>query len=318
MQIIEHSQLAPRQFERSVVTVGNFDGVHLGHQALLRRVVQRARERDAVSVVYTFHPHPLRVLNPAFCPPLLTAFEDRAARLASQGVDALVWARFDREYAAQEPEEFARRTLAGSLGAVEVWVGPDFAFGRGRRGSVEFLRREGRELGFALEVLPAFGLEGEAVSSTRIRQAVAEADFEAAQRLLGRPYALHGPVVRGAGRGRGLGFPTANVLVREECLPPPGVYAAWASWGDSCRPAALNIGPNPTFGAEETTVEAYLLDFGGDLYGAELELRPLAALRREIAFRTPADLVRQIAADVEETRRLLGLLGHRASEGGGS
>ncbi len=319
MRIIEYSQLAPRQFERSVVTVGNFDGVHLGHQALLRRVVERARGQQAASAVYTFHPHPLKILNPAFCPPLLTAFEDRAARIASQGIDALVWARFDRDYAAQEPEEFARQTLAGSLGTLELWVGPDFAFGRGRRGSIELLRTLGRELGFSVEVLPALGLGGEVVSSTRIRQAVAEADFETAQRLLGRPYALHGPVVRGAGRGHGLGFPTANVLVWEECLPPPGVYAAWAveaAQGAAPRAAALNIGANPTFGGSETTVEAYLLDYGGDLYGEELELRPVSALRGEIAFRTPADLARQIAKDVEETRRLLGL--REVSVGGGS
>ncbi|MDW7709320.1 MAG: bifunctional riboflavin kinase/FAD synthetase [Deferrisomatales bacterium] len=318
MHIIEHSQLVPGQFGRSVVTVGNFDGVHLGHQVLLRRVVERARGKRASSVVYTFHPHPLRVLNPAFCPPLLTAFEDRAARIAAQGLDVLVWARFDRDYAAREPEEFARETLAGSLGTRELWVGPDFAFGRERRGSLGLLRELGKELGFTVEVLPAFGLGGEVVSSTRIRQAVAEADFETAERLLGHPYTLHGPVVRGAGRGRGLGFPTANVLVREECLPPHGVYAAWATepgGGASPRPAALNIGHNPTFGGAETTVEAYLLDFGGDLYGEELELRPVTALRGEIAFRTPADLSRQICKDVEETRRVLGLRDLTASGG---
>ncbi len=315
MRIIEHSQLAPRQFERSVLTLGNFDGVHRGHQALLRRVVDRAQARRATAVVYTFHPHPLKVLNPAFCPPLLTAFEERAARIAAEGVDALVWARFDRDYAAQEPEDFVRRTLAGALNAVDLWVGPDFVFGRDRRGTIELLRGLGGELGFSVEILPAFALEGQVVSSTRIRQAVAEGDFETAQHLLGRPYTLHGPVVRGEGRGHGLGFPTANVLVREECLPPPGVYAAWASGELGCRPAALNIGPNPTFGNAETTVEAYLLDFAGDLYGAELELRPVAALRGEIAFRSAADLVVQIAKDVDETRRVLGLREASVGEG---
>jgi len=314
MRIIEHSQLSPRQFERSVLTLGNFDGVHRGHQALLRQVSERARARQAASAVYTFHPHPLKVLNPAFCPPLLTAFEERTERIAATGIEILVWARFDREYAAQEPEDFVRRTLAGCLNAVELWVGPDFAFGRGRRGTIDLLRRLGDELGFSVEILSAFALDGEVVSSTRIRQAVAEGDFETARQLLGRPYALHGPVVRGEGRGHGLGFPTANVLVREECLPPPGVYAAWASGALGCRPAALNVGSNPTFGNAETTVEAYLLDFAGDLYGAELELRPVAALRGEIAFRSAADLVVQIARDVEETRRVLGL--REASVGG--
>jgi riboflavin kinase/FMN adenylyltransferase len=316
MQIIEHSQLRSRQFERSVITVGNFDGVHRGHQALLRRVAQRARDLDAVSLVYTFHPHPLKVLNPSFCPPLLTAFEERTARIAAEGVDALVWARFDREYAAREPEDFARETLAGRLGARELWVGPDFAFGRGRRGTIELLRAVGAVAGFSVETLTAFELDGQVVSSTRVRQAVAEADFPTAERLLGRPYALHGPVVHGVGRGRGLGFPTANLLVREECVPPAGVYAAWVCEEGMCRPAALNIGSNPTFGAGETSVEAYLLDFEGDLYGAEVELRPVAALRGEIAFRDPADLVRQIRKDVEEVRRVLDL--RERSAGGGS
>jgi riboflavin kinase/FMN adenylyltransferase len=173
----------------------------------------------------------------------------------------------------------------------------------------------GKEVGFSVETLPPFSLQGEVVSSTRIRQAVAEGDFSGAEFLLGRPFSLHGPVVHGEGRGQGLGFPTANLLVREECLPPPGVYAAWACWEGACRPAALNIGPNPTFGEGETTVEAYLLDFVGDLYGVEMELRPVAILRGEIAFRDPADLVRQIGKDVEEVRRLLDLREQSAGAG---
>jgi riboflavin kinase/FMN adenylyltransferase len=306
MQILEHSQLSPGQFQRSVVTLGNFDGVHLGHRALLRQVADRARELDATSVVYTFHPHPLKILNPSFCPPLLTSFEDRAALVAAEGIDALVWARFDREYAVQEPEGFVRETLWGKLGAAEVWVGPDFAFGRGRRGSLELLRRMGPDLGFAIRVLESFMLSGEVVSSTRIRQAVAEADFETASRLLGRPFSIHGPVVHGASRGKGLGFPTANVLPREECLPPPGVYAAWARTGAEKYPAAVNLGPNPTFGGTETSLEAFLLDFGGDLYGADLEILFQAAVRGEIAFQSPAALSAQIQRDVQEVRAILG------------
>lgn len=316
MRIVEHSQLVPGELRRSVLTLGNFDGVHRGHQALLRRVAARARELVAASVVYTFHPHPLRVLNPSFCPPLLSSFEERVERIAAEGIDALVWARFDPEYAALEPEAFARDTLARGLGAAEVWVGPDFAFGRGRRGSIELLRAVGREEGFGVRVLDAFALAGEVASSTRIREAVAEADFETAERLLGRPFSLRGAVVHGAARGRGLGFPTANVSPREECLPPAGVYAAWALVGHVPVPAAVNIGTNPTFGGTETTVEAFLLDFEGDLYGAELELRFAARIRPEVAFRSPADLVRQIGSDVTQVRRVLGAELPRAGEGG--
>jgi riboflavin kinase/FMN adenylyltransferase len=305
MRIVEHSLLSPGEFPRSVVTIGNFDGVHVGHRALLRRVIGRARDRDALPVVYTFHPHPLKVLNPSFCPPRLTSFEDRAALVAAEGIGALVWARFDREYAAQEPEVFARETLCERLGAVEVWVGPDFVFGRGRKGSLDVLRHLGEDLGFELRVLEPFTLDGEVVSSTRIRQAVAEADFATARRLLGRPYSLRGPVVHGAARGRGLGFPTANVLPREECLPMPGVYAAWAVLEGRRHAAAVNVGANPTFGQNELTVEAYLLDYAGDLYGSEVELVFEAAVRGEIAFRSPTDLAQQIRRDVDAIRAVL-------------
>lgn len=318
MRILEHSQLVPGEFPRSVLTLGNFDGVHRGHQALLAQVLGRARALGAAALVYTFHPHPLRVLNPAFCPPRLTAFEERVARISAAGIDALVWARFDREYAAVEPEPFARDTLAACLGAVEVWVGPDFAFGRGRRGSLDFLRRVGRDLGFSVQVLEAFTLDGEVVSSTRIRQAVVEGDLDTAARLLGRPYALHGPVVHGAARGRTLGYPTANLLVREECLPPPGVYSAWARLGGVLVPAAVNVGPNPTFGdGSEVTVEAYLLDYTGNLYGAELELQFAARVREERTFSGASALKDQIGRDVERVRALLGVPEPRAvgSEG---
>ncbi|GAB4259461.1 bifunctional riboflavin kinase/FAD synthetase [Deferrisoma sp.] len=306
MRVIEHNQLAPGTLGGSVVTIGNFDGVHLGHRELIGRVVARAGELGAASVVYTFHPHPLRVLNPAYCPPLLTSFEDRVARIEELGVDVLVWARFDREYAAQDPTDFVRRTLVDALGAREIWVGPDFGFGRERRGSIALLEEEGRRAGFRVRVLPQFLLDGEVVSSTRIRRAVQSADFETAARLLGRPYTLHGPVIHGAARGRRLGFPTANVLPREECLPPAGVYAAWAETPSGTYGAAVNIGPNPTFGASASGVEAYLLDFSGDLYGVELRIQPVVRIRGEIAFRSVDDLVAHIRSDVTEVRRLLG------------
>jgi riboflavin kinase/FMN adenylyltransferase len=316
MQIIEHSQLLPRQFARSVITIGNFDGVHRGHQALLRRVLERAREIEAVSVVYTFHPHPLKILNPSFCPPLLTSFEDRAALVAAEGVDALVWVRFDRTYAAQEPEDFVRETLRETLGAQEVWVGPDFAFGRGRRGSLGLLNRVAPEIGLSVRIMEPFALQGEVVSSTRIRQAVAEADFETAARLLGRPFSVRGPVVHGAARGKTLGFPTANVLPREECLPPPGVYAAWARSEGGDYPAAVNLGSNPTFGGSGMNLEAFLLDFQGDLYGSDLEIAFVAAVRGEIAFQSPSALVAQIKRDIVVVRSVLGVRGGDRIEGG--
>ena len=316
MQLLQHSRLSEQQLSRSVITIGNFDGVHRGHRALLRRVIARARELGAMSVVYTFQPHPLKVLNPGRCPAMITSFEERVALLEAEGVDVTVWARFDRRYAALEPEVFVRHTLRACLGMVELWVGPDFAFGRGRRGSIELLRAEGRREGFAVKVLRPFTLGDQVVSSTRIRQAIVAGEFRRAEQLLGRPYGLRGAVVHGHGRGRELGFPTANVLPRQDCIPGPGVYAAWALCGGLAHPAAVNIGANPTFGAAEVTVEAHLLDGPLDLYGEELELRFVAPVRGEIAFRSPADLVRQIRADVATVRGVLGALAEAGAGAG--
>ncbi|MDF1553840.1 MAG: bifunctional riboflavin kinase/FAD synthetase [Deferrisomatales bacterium] len=306
MQLIQHSCLTENQIPRSVITVGNFDGVHRGHRALLRRVIARAKELGAASVVYTFRPHPLKVLNPARCPAMITAFEERVALLGAEGIDVTVWARFDRAYASLEPEVFVRHTLKVCLGAVEVWVGPDFAFGRGRSGSIDLLRAVGRQVGFAVQVLRPFTLGDQVVSSTRVREAIVDGEFRCAKQLLGRPYGLKGTVVHGHGRGRDLGFPTANVLPRQDCIPKPGVYAAWVVCEGDTHPAAVNIGTNPTFGAAEVTVEAHLLDGNRDLYGKEVEVVFVAPVRGEIAFRSPADLVRQIRADVATVRRVLG------------
>lgn len=305
MQIIEHSRIREGQFEKSVITIGNFDGVHLGHRALLREVVKSAGRLNATSIVYTFHPHPLKILNPASRPPMLTSFDDRVSLIAAQDIDVLVWAAFDRKYADQKPEDFVCQTLVGSLGAKEIWIGPDFAFGRGRQGTRELLSSKGKDLGFKVSSIPPFMINGGVVSSTRIRNAAAVADFKTAEKLLGRPFIIHGPVIHGAGRGKGLGFPTANLLPREECLPPSGVYAARARVDGNEYFAAVNIGPNPTFNADESTVEAHLMDFCGNLYGAELELHFVAFLRGEIAFKSVDALTQQINKDVEEAKRLL-------------
>jgi riboflavin kinase/FMN adenylyltransferase len=308
MQLIQHARLTEHRIPLSVITIGNFDGVHRGHRSLLRRVVDRAGELGASSVVYTFHPHPLKVLNPARCPPMITSFEERVELLGAAGLDATVWARFDRQYASLEAEVFVRHTLKACLGAVELWVGPDFAFGRGRSGSIDLLRTLGRQEGFGVQVLRPFTLDGQVVSSTRVRRAITGGEFHCAELLLGRPYGLKGRVVHGQGRGRGLGFPTANVLPRQDCIPGPGVYAAWVVCAGQSHPAAVNVGTNPTFGAAEVTVEAHLLDGDLDLYGRELEVVFVAPVRGEIAFRSPADLVKQIRADVATVRRVLGAM----------
>jgi len=306
MQVIEHSRISKGAFKKSVVTIGNFDGVHLGHQALLRNVVNSAKRMSAQSIVYTFHPHPLKILNPAACPSMLTSFEDRITLIGEQNVDVLIWAEFDRTYADQRADDFATEILASALGAREIWVGPDFAFGKGRQGTRELLKSMETKLDFRVADVSPFTMDGKIVSSTRIREAAAKADFETVEKLLGRPFILHGPVIHGAERGKGLGFPTANLLPREECLPPSGVYAAKALVRGKVYPAAVNIGPNPTFNARETTVEAHLIGFSGDLYGETLELRFASYLRGEIAFKSMDALSQQINRDVEKAKNLLG------------
>ena len=247
---------------------------------------------------------------------MITSFEERVALIGAEEIDAMVWARFDRRYASLEPEVFVRHTLKACLGAVELWVGPDFAFGRGRSGSIDLLRAVGRREGFGVQVLRPFTLGDEAVSSTRVRQAIVDGEFRCAEQLLGRPNGLNGTVVHGHGRGRELGFPTANVLPRQDCIPGLGVYAAWVVCEGQTHPAAVNIGANPTFGAAEVTVEAHLLDGNRDLYGKELEVVFVAPVRGEIAFRSPTDLVRQIRADLATVRRVLGAVAPVAEAGG--
>lgn len=307
MKIKDGNQSGSLNCARCAVAVGNFDGVHLGHKALVETIRMRAAELGGPSVVYTFDPHPLKVINPSACPPELTDFSHKAALLEKLGLDVLVRVTFDHEYAAREPAWFAEEVLGTQLEAAEVWIGPDFAFGRNRTGTAALLAEMGAKTGFAVRTLAPFLVDGERVSSTRVRQAVASRDFRLAGKLLGRPWSLHGPVVHGEGRGRGLGFPTANLLPREECMPPPGVYAARARL-DFQGPwigAAVNIGANPTFNAPVTTVEAHLLDNAGDLYGRSMELRFVEGIRGEIAFASAKALAEHIARDIEEIRRVL-------------
>ncbi|TAL17736.1 bifunctional riboflavin kinase/FAD synthetase [bacterium] len=308
MLIIEDTDLKPGRFCSSAVTIGNFDGVHRGHRALLEKLVERAQKTGGPGIVITFDPHPLRVLNPSRCPPMLTDFDYKAELIGALGVDVLVRARFDRDFAAQTPEEFAAEVLGKKLGAAEVWVGPDFAFGNGREGDLGLLSKIGKKAGFAVHSFEPFLLDGERVSSTAVREAVGRSDFESAKRLLGRPYEIHGVVVKGRGRGKNLGFPTANLLPRQEAVPGNGVYAAWAFTCGKRLMAAVNIGPNPTFGDGGVNIEAYLLDFEGDLYGQPLSLVFVSQLRGEVAFGSVEALVSHIRADVARVRETLSAL----------
>ncbi|HSZ82840.1 MAG TPA: bifunctional riboflavin kinase/FAD synthetase [Polyangia bacterium] len=298
------------------LAIGNFDGVHRGHQELLRVARARGEAIGAEAGVLTFTPHPARVFAPTLAPPLIVSLERRLELLADAGAEVAIVEPFTRAFAAIEAEAFVRDVLVARLDAREIVVGYDFTFGRGRRGTPALLQAEGAALGLGVTVVPPVTLDGGLVcSSSKVRELVLEGRVEGAALVLGRPVEITGPVVHGAGRGRGIGVPTANVAAEAELLPRLGIYAAWARVLDarggvaSSHRAALSVGSNPTFaaapGASPVTVEAHLLDFDGDLYDRRLRLEVVHWLRDERRFDALEALVAQIAADVAETRKRL-------------
>jgi riboflavin kinase/FMN adenylyltransferase len=291
------------------VTVGNFDGVHRAHQVLVEAAREKAARRGGTAVALTFDPHPARVVDPARAPRALMTMEQKAEVMAALGVDVLAVLPFGAERAAQGAEDFARAVLSEQLGARAVVVGTSFRFGRGRGGDAALLSREGAALGFEVVAVPPVAHGGAPISSTRIRQALAAGRVEEANALLGRVFFVDGRVVRGEGRGRRLGFPTANLDVVNEMLPARGVYAAWCrlldpSAGDRW-PAVVNLGRRPTFGGGDTTVEAHLLDQDRNLYGERLRVEFAARLRDEQPFPGPQALIEQIGRDIGRARPLL-------------
>lgn len=303
MQIAD-SAAAFTSLGNSGVTIGNFDGVHLGHQALVRRALDVCRARGLACVVVTFRPHPRTVLAPGRPHAPLSTRAQRFALLEGLGVRHILELPFTRELAALPPETFVREYLL-PLAPRELVVGHDFTLGKGRSGHPDLLRSIGRELGFRVEQVPAVLAENAPVSSTRLRRCLAEGDVALARRLLGRPYALVGTVAHGEGRGTGLGFPTANLDGAATLLPGDGVYATRACCGGRSFDAVTNIGCKPTFGGERLTVESFLLDAAGDFYGQDLRLEFAARLREERRFADAGALSRQIGADAAAARRLL-------------
>jgi riboflavin kinase/FMN adenylyltransferase len=287
------------------LAIGVFDGVHLGHRALISHLVRGAREQDAAAVAATFDPLPIQVLAPGAPASALSDISERVRRLREAGADAVVVFRFDEAFAKLSADEFVDR-VRGACEIRRVVVGPDFHFGRRAEGDVEKLRARGKRDGFTVDVVTPIEIDGAVVSSTRIRNLLLAGDVEAAARLLGRPYSVRGRVVHGAKRGRALGFPTINLaLPKERLLPRDGIYAMWAEMGEGRFKAAASLGVRPTFGGGERVLEAFLLDFSGDVYGEEVEVAFVKRLRDEIAFASPAELSAQIARDVEETMRFL-------------
>jgi riboflavin kinase/FMN adenylyltransferase len=290
----------------SAVAVGNFDGVHQGHQSLVRAAVASARPAGRDAVVLTFDPHPARVLRPELAPAALSTLAQKEELVAALGAPRLVVLEFDAAVAALAPEAFAREVLEGALGAREVVIGESFRFGRAREGDARRLAELGAKLGFAVQVVRPVLHGGRPISSSRVREALASGDVREAELLLGRPYALDAVVVHGEGRGGRIGIPTANLQPEGQLVPRPGVYAGRCRLpGREIWPAVVNVGRRPTFGGGDLTVEAHLLDYEGDLYGARVRLAFSARLRDEQRFESVAALVARIREDVRTARELL-------------
>jgi riboflavin kinase/FMN adenylyltransferase len=316
MRVLRDREACPRPEEGSAVTIGAYDGVHLGHQAVIAEVRRRAEARGLRSAVVTFDRHPASIVRPESAPRLLTDLDQKIELLRSTGVDYCQVVTFDAARSQESPEDFVRAELADCLNARVVVVGEDFHFGHKRAGNVEMLQRLGAELGFEVEGIELVDTTGQPagdharVSSTRIRHALVEGDLMAANALLGRPYEVRGIVDHGDKRGGAeLGFPTANVSVAGDVLlPADGIYAGWYERPDgSTHPTAISLGRRPTFYAEAhaSLLEAHLLDFSGDLYGEAAKVRFVARLRGEERFDSVDALITQIGRDCDEARRIL-------------
>jgi len=305
MQILDHLDALPQvAYASPVLALGNFDGVHLGHQAIFRHVRSRAQAIQGTGMVFTFEPHPARVLRPEHAPPLLTTFEQKMQLIAAEGVEVGLRIPFTDVFAQQQPDAFIQDVLCGMIGAREIVVGYDFRFGHKRAGTVEYLQEAAATYGYRVTVVEAISVAGLTVSSSNIRRLLRRGDVEDASRLLGRYYAIEGPVVEGFRRGKTIGFPTANVRSINEIVPQTGVYAVRVTWRDEHLDGVANVGYNPTFGNDALSVEAHLFDFQADVYGETIRVEFVRKIRDERKFASVDALIAQIAQDAEQARAI--------------
>jgi riboflavin kinase/FMN adenylyltransferase len=303
MKVFHSAAEVPPDFGPSVVTIGNFDGVHVGHRAIMRRVVALARERGLTATVLTFDPHPARVLAPDRAPMLITTIPQRLRRFASEGIEAALLLPFSKEFATFSPEQFVCDILATTLKARVVLVGEDFRFGYRQSGNIETLREMGPAFGFELEPVPAVLNGTERISSTRIRELVAAGKVSRACRIMGAPFALEGPVVSGQGIGSKKTVPTLNLAAENELLPKTGVYVTRTSAWDREWPSITNVGYRPTFNGQSLTVETFLLDEAPSETPARIEVAFLTFVRDEMRFESPELLKARIIRDAAAAKR---------------
>ena len=305
MRIVTGSDISAGIIHDSVITIGNFDGVHRGHMEIFRKLISCGIERGLQPVVVTFEPHPLKVLSAESTPPMITTFDQKVALIASSGVDYLVVVPFTAEFARMTADDFVRGMLCDSLGMRHVIIGHDYAFGKGRQGNYATLERIGTETGFTLEDMEPVGEGGVVFSSSLARRMIAAGDVAGASGILGRYYMISGTVVHGRDIGRRLGFPTANLAVHNELLPPDGVYAVMVSVDGRLVKGACSIGLNPTFEGGSRSVEVFMLDYTDQIYGREIAVWFVQRLRDVIKFPDADALVSAITRDVLQTRDIL-------------
>jgi riboflavin kinase/FMN adenylyltransferase len=287
----------------AVVTIGNFDGVHLGHQALLKKTTERARELNTTSLVIIFEPQPFEFFAREKTAPRLTRWREKFCLLADYGVDAVLVIRFNKQFASLTPDQFVQQILKDALQAKHVIVGDDFQFGRGREGDFNFLQTAGTRAGFSVENMPSVMLDGERVSSTRVRKALADSQHELVERLLGRPYAMKGRVVYGDKRGRAMGFPTANIYLHRSVTPVQGVYVVrMHGVNGKSLPGVANVGIRPTIGGTRSLLEVHLFDFEREIYGQHVKVEFCTKLRDEQRYPSLDLLIEQIFKDAKQAR----------------
>ena len=304
MHIIRHLEALPADARGGAVSIGNFDGVHRGHVAIVRRLLERAEAVGGRAIVFTFDPHPVRILRPDQCPPPLTWTERKAELLAAQGVDWIVAYPTDEALLQLSAAEFFQRIIRDSLAARAVVEGPNFYFGHNREGTIERLAKMSSAAGLSLDIVPPVIVGDEIVSSSRVRDLIRTGDVEHAGKLLSAPYRIRGMVTHGAGRGAKIGFPTANLSAIDTLLPAHGVYAGRGIVGGAIYPAAINLGPSPTFGDSAIRVEIHCIGLDEPLYGQPMEVDFLTRLRDIRPFDSPAALIEQLKLDVEQVKRI--------------
>ena len=305
MHIIQgSSHFKEHSVHNPVMTLGNFDGVHLGHQKILKKVLQRAQSVGGASVVYTFHPHPLTVIRPGQEPLKITTFEEKAALIEQAGIDYLICERFNRRFSEKSPEDFIHKTICGNIHPLEIVIGHDFSFGRHRAGTIELLKKMGQSCAFQVDAVSDITIKNIPVRSTTIRTLIASGRVSLAAKLLGRHYAISGTVVHG--KQRRIGFPTANLKPDKKLIPPNGVYVIRAQTPNGLFDGVVSIGSNPTFtDSAVLCVEAHLFDFNYDLYGKNMTLCFIKKIRGEKKFKEVSALTEQIHKDIAFAKNIL-------------